>query len=407
MAGSLNKATYEVELRLNDQLIGNIQELAQNLTWTRQRTKMGVDSISFTVNDRLFSEWCRMRGTTVGEILKPIALDCRVIRNGVPVVGGFLATMPAYQPSGTSANLQLKFDGYLNLLAGVNIYPQATNKGKMGDLIQQWITMADERAEAAGKAFGFTAGQIDDMASVEQSFENYTAVKDVIANRCDNTTGAGPFEVYFHPDRTYDVIKSENFGEAITDYIVQYPTLLNAVSATSLSAKELTGFASTVISIGGGEVSEDTEADTAIVSIQTNSEAVKEYGYVETVLQSSDISVQETLDRNTASELENRSTMQWQPELKLTGRMVSPSPTGSRRIWIGDTITLQNSQDYTGMTSGSFRVNSLQVAVAATGAETITPSLSRGEAINTNSFAKDIVRIRNELLNLKTAHAGQ
>lgn len=399
----LNNAIYEVQLRLNGELIGNVRELAQNLTWTRNRTRIAVDSITFTLDDQLFSRWCSEHGTSVAEILKPLALDCRVIRNGIAVAGGYLATMPAYQPKGVSASLAMKFDGYINYLANVYLVPGPTVKAKMGDLVREWVETAEARAVAAGKGFGFKAGTISDMATVESTFENYKDVKSAITDRCDNTSGAGPFEFYVHPDRTYDVIKDSDFGKAITDYIIQYPTRLNGVAATSISAKEITGFASTVIGIGGGEVSNEEEADTAIIDTQTNSDAVLEYGYAEKLLQESSISAPETLARNVASELANTSTMQWQPDIKLIGTQVAPTPTGSHKIWIGDTVTLDNSEDLTGMTSGQFRVNSISVSVKNTGAEEITPSLSRGEAINTNSFAKDWVRLQNELLALKTA----
>lgn len=399
----MNPATYELELRLDGVLIGDVREIAESLVWTRKRTRIGVDSISFTLNDQLFAEWCKMRSTTVGDLLRPLALDCRVVRNGVLVVGGFLATMPSYQPKGSSASLAMKFDGYINYLAKVYLNPGIKLTGKMGDIIKAWITVAEDRATKAGKGFGFQPGVISDMATVESSFQNYKDIKSAIADRCDNVTGAGPFEVYFHPDRTYDVIKDVDFGDEITDYIIEYPTVLNAPSATSISAKEISGFASTVIGIGSGEVSGSEESNTAITDVQTNSEAVQKYGYAEEVLQESSVSQAETLARNVASELAGVSNMQWQPEIKMSGRHVNPTPGGERKIWIGDTVKLQNNEDQTGMTNGDFRVNALQVSVKATGAEEITPSLSRGDAINTTSFAKEFVRMQSELLALKTA----
>ncbi len=399
----ITTANYEVELRLNGALIGNVREHAQNLTWTRKRTKIGVDSISFTLNDIEFARWCRQRNTTVAELLKPLALDCRIIRNGVAVAGGYLATMPSYQPKGNSANLAMKFDGYINYLANVYLSPGATTTGKMGDLVKSWVTIAEDRAAQAGKGFGFKAGKISDMAVVQSTFENYKAIKSAIADRCDNTSGAGPFEFYVHPDRTFDVTKDSEFGDEITDYIIEYPTLINAVSATSMSAKEVNGFASTVLGIGAGQVSGAEGQETAITELQTNSAAVLEYGYAEKILQESSVSTLEVLARNVATELAATSNMQWQPELKLSGRTVNPTPSGPYKIWIGDTVTVQNNQDQTGMTSGRFRVNSLQVSVKNTNAEEITPSLSRGEAVNTNSFAQEWVRMQEELLALKTA----
>lgn len=397
-----SQTIYEVMLYLDGQLLGNVRRIAQNLQWTRQRTRMGVDSISFTINDYLLAVWCNERSTSVSELLRPMALECRVIRNGVPVIGGFLATMPAYAAQGQSANLTLKFEGYLNLLANVYLYPQTKQSDRLGALIQSWLTEADERASVAGKAFGFKVGNIATLPVIEQSIENYTAIKDIITNRCDNITGAGPFDLFFHPDKTYDVIADTDFGEEITDYIIQYPMQLNGVSATSMSAREITGFASTIIGIGSGDVGSGQLENPAPISIQTNSEAVQRYGYAETTLSESSVSVMETLERNAATELNNRSTMVWQPEVKLSGRQVSPVPSGTRKIWLGDTVKLQNNADLTGMTSGEFRVNTLTVSVDANNAEEITPTLSRGDAINTNSFFKDFIRMKNELLALKT-----
>ena len=120
--------------------------------------------------------------------------------------------MPAYTPNGTSANLNLQFDGYLNLLAGVYIRPTATTTMPMATMIEGWIADADDRAETAGKGFGFISGDLDNLASVTQTFDGYKTVKEAITDRADNITGAGIFDVYFHPDRTYDIKSDANFG---------------------------------------------------------------------------------------------------------------------------------------------------------------------------------------------------
>ena len=81
--------SYKVELRLNGKLIGDCRKIAESLTWTKRCTKMGVDAISFTVNDFVFSEWCEERGVSLVDILKPLALDCRIVRNGITMVGDY------------------------------------------------------------------------------------------------------------------------------------------------------------------------------------------------------------------------------------------------------------------------------------------------------------------------------
>lgn len=368
---------YEVQLRLNGTLIGNVRRLAQNLTWVRRRTKAGVDEIDFELNDVLFSAWCEERGVTINQMLKPMALDCRIVRNGVALVGGFLATMPGYSPNGTSATLSMRFDGYMNLLGGVYIRPIGKVTGRMGDLIQQRVEAAETLAQNAGKGFGITAGTIEQLPVVEHTFDNYKTVKDWVAERCDNTTGAGPFDMIFDVDRSYDITSDANFGDVIADYTIRYPSLRVGVAATSITAPEVSGYSSTVIGIGAGEISSDASKNTAITSIQTNNDAVFEYGYAETIMQESSISVQQTLDNSTTAMLNTVSDITWQPEITLVGKQVAPVPVGAKKIWIGDTVTIVNEEDMTGQTSGAFRVNELSVKVSATGAENISPTLER------------------------------
>lgn len=368
---------YRVELRINGTLIGDVRKLAQNLTWIRRRTKVGVDEIDFTINDVLLDKWLKERETDINTVLKPLALDCRIVRNGVPVLGGYLATMPSYKPNGTSANLDLHFDGYMNYLAGVYIRPIGTVTGRLSQIIVDRVTEAEQRATTAGKGFGISAGNIQNLAVVEHTFDNYKSVKDFISDRSDNVSGAGPFDVFFHADRTYDITPDDKFGDIITDYTIYYPTIQNGVSATSISANEVSGFASHVIGIGSGEISSDASKNTVITSNVTNYDAVAEYGYAEAILQDSSVSAQNTLNNNTATALAEASRITWKPDITLVGRQVAPTPDGERKIWLGDTITIVNHEDLTGQTSGAFRVNELAVKVLATGAENITPTLER------------------------------
>lgn len=374
---------YEVRLYLNGSLIGDIRPLAQNLTWTRRRTKVGADSIDFTINDMLWADWCKARSITIKQLLKPLALECRIVRDGVEVMGGFLATMPAYQPLEASANLALKFDGFLNLLGGVyirnttNNLPRGTITGNAGTLVSNMITFANTVSGNAGKSYGFSAGTIDAMESITHTFDNYKTVKDWICDRCDNTTGAGSFDVYFYPNKVYDIRKDSNFGDVIADWIGFYPTQLNGTSVSSISAGEVGDFASAVLGLGAGEVSANAKENTALLKFTSAPSVVSNYGYYETLYQDSSISTGSVLENNINAELSNRQDPIWQPEITLSGVQVAPTPTGSNKIWIGDTIKINNSLDLTGMTNGDFRVNELSVAVSANNAETITPVLER------------------------------
>lgn len=373
----ITTANYRVELYIDGDYVGDIRHLAQSLTWARRRTTEGVDSIDFTINDVLFAEWAEERGYTLLDLLRPLALDCRIVRNNEYLVGGFLATMPAYAPKGASADLQMKFDGFTNLLAGVYINPIGTQTGEAGAMFAGWILMADSRAYSAGKGFDFWAGTVNTFPSITQTFDNYKTVKDAIADRADNTTGAGIFDLYWDADRTYNLIRDANFGKTINTYTIRYP-LEGAVGAVSISANEVSGFASSVIGVGAGEISSNANNNTAIIYKANNSAAIARYGYAEVMYQDSSISRSDTLQRNSQARLTEASNIQWQPNIVLTGAEVAPEPTNaSNRIWLGDKVQIRNTEDMTGQTSGWFRVQELVVGVSQTNAEQITPTLRR------------------------------
>lgn len=368
---------YQIQLRLNGTLIGDVRPIAQNLQWRKARTAYGTDEIDFTLNDKLFADWCEKRNTTIQQMLKPYALDARIIRDGEAMVGGYLATMPAYQPNQDSANLQLRFDGYINLLAGVYIRPTATTSAAAGTMVANWIADAEAKATAAGKPFGITVQSIQALATIERTFDNYKPVKEAITDLCDNVDGAGPFDVIFNPDRSYFI--TNQLGRDITAWQLYYPTRLAGQSIAQISAQEVQGFASHIIALGAGETSSDANKSTVITSEATDSDAVTEYGYVEQLNQYSSVSRQTTLNQRCATDLANSTRIRWEPEITLIGRQTPPSQTDDYGLWIGDTIYLENAADMTGQTSGRFRINIIDVSVTASNAETIKPTLERAE----------------------------
>lgn len=379
----LKYAEYSVNLFINGNLVGDCRRLAQNLKYTRRRTRLGADSIDFVINDKLFDEWCRERNYTLNDLLKPLALECQLVRDGVPVVGGFLATMPSYEPLQASANLSLHFDGFLNLLNGVFIRDTSTNlplgtvTGKMDELIVQMVTLANTISSNAGKGYNFTLGHADTMNSIINTFDNYKTVKEWLCDRCDNTTGAGPFDIYFDADKTYNIYKDSNFGDIITDWVANFPTIINSTSVTSIKAPEISGFYSAMLGVGAGDISPIESENTALFAFVHNDNAIHDYGYYESIYQESSISVLDTLTRNMNAELKINSDPEWKPEITLHGKQVAPTPSGNNKIWIGDIITIVNTLDLTDMTSGQFRVNELSVEISNSNDELITPTLER------------------------------
>ena len=366
---------YKLELRIDGEYVGDVREIAQNLSWEVSTTAYGVDNINFTLNDKVFDKWAKERGHTVSDLLRPYALEATLKRDDEPLVGGFLATMPSYQPKNASADLAMRFDGYMNLLAGVYLAPTPRQSAPAGEMVAGWIDIAEQRSANAGKAFGLVRGYISPMQEIERTFDTYKTVKEAITQLCDNVDGAGPFDVIIGPDKRYKITNA--LGRDITDWQLTYPAGLYGEGVAKISAPEVQGFASHVITLGSGETSSDPERSTVIKTEATDNYGVLEYGYVETLTQYSSISRETTLANRCATDLAFASYIQWQPEIELFGSQTPPSPTAEHGLWIGDRVKLVNKADFTGQTSGRFKINKLHVDVSSTGAEKVKPTLER------------------------------
>lgn len=367
---------YQIILSLDGENIGDVAPIIQDFSWSVATTAYGVDTINFTINDKLLSDWAEERGLTINDILRPYALEAVVIRNDEKLLGGFLATMPAYQPKNATADLEFRFDGWLNLLAGVYIRPTQEQTLPAGTMVALWIDKAEQRSKDAGKAFGFTRKYISPLNKITRTFDSFKTVKEAITQVCDNVDGAGQFDVIFNYKKEYTITNS--LGRDIMDWSLIYPAVAGGDNGIAkISAPEISGFASHIITIGSGETSSDPYKNTAIEKELSDNYAIQEYGYVENLTQYSSISRQTTLDTRCATDLYLASSIQWQPEIELLGVQTPPSPTAHHGLWIGDRIDIRNVADLTGQTSGRFKIVKLEVSVNPTGSEVVKPTLER------------------------------
>lgn len=404
----MSAPNYTVNLYLDSTLIGDVRAIAQNLNWSRCRTNYGIDSVNFTINDNLFEQWAQEKGYTLEQLLRPIALNCQILRNGTLVAGGYLATLPAYSPNKASANLDMRFDGWFNILEGIYQYPTAYARKRANTFITDWFNLANTRSTAGGKNYGFVLDSQDTLAYIERTYDNYKSLKEAITQMTDNISGAGQFDVIVEPNKHYYI--TNNLGRWHYDDPLEYPTVVNqGGSVANISAQEVQGFASSVITLGAGEVSSDANMNTIKVSLQKDNAVAQNYGYYERLTQYSSVSRQGTLDDHAQTDLHNFSKVEWLPQIELLGEQIPPTNT-TDGIWIGDYFFINNSADPTGMTSGWFRVQSFTVKVSATNAETIKPRLERyasgqGDAGNSNGlFASAINKMDEEATDLKTLH---
>lgn len=359
---------YEIQLRYAGSLIGNIYPITTARSWSK--VKNGVDQISFSVSMLKMQEWCEQRGTTLAEIVKPLKLDARVVRNGTPLLGGVLLEIPSYSLDNDKVDceIQFNFDGYLNIYSGLYIRPTLVyNQQPLNQYLVDIVNRANTRAANAGASTGVTIGHVDTLPNDQNTYDSYKAVKDALTEQTDNETGAGNFDIDFTYDRKFCIYKE--MGEDRTDLIIRYPSIRGAVNATSVSFNAWNELATHVIGVGAGNGVGDGGA--AITDETTASEdafGIAEYGYYEQVFQDSSISRQATLHNKISGILQQGTKVLLTPTIGVAGNQLDLGNT----FWIGDRFRFQNDFDPFIPTSAILRALEFDCNIDDTGAENLT-----------------------------------
>lgn len=356
---------YEIQLRFAGTLIGNIYPITTARSWSK--VKNGVDQISFSVSMLKMQEWCEQRGTTLAEIVKPLKLDARVVRNGTPLLGGVLLEVPSYSLSNDNVDCELafNFDGYLNIYSGLYIRPTLTYSSQpLNRYLVDILNRANTLASNAGADTGVTLGHIDTLGNDQNTYDSYKAVKDALTEQTDNETGAGNFDIDFTYDRKFCIYKE--MGEDRTDLVIRYPSVRGAVNATSVSFDAWNSLATHVIGVGAGNgVGDGGAAITAETSSSQDAFGISEFGYYEQVFQDSSISRKPTLQNKISGILEKGTKVLLTPTIGVAGNQLDLGNT----FWIGDRFSFENSFDPFVPTSATLRVLQLDCTIDDTGAE--------------------------------------
>lgn len=356
---------YEIQLRYNGTLIGNVYPITTARSWSK--VKNGVDQISFSVSMLKMQEWCVKRGTTLAEIVKPLKLDARIVRNGTPLLGGILLEIPSYSLDNDKIDceIQFNFDGYLNIYSGLYIRPTLVyNSQPLNQYLVDIVNRANTIASNAGGDTGVTIGHIDILGNDQNTYDSYKAVKDALTEQTDNETGAGNFDIDFTYDRKFCIYKQ--MGDDRTDLVIRYPSIRGAVNATSVSFDAWNSLATHVIGVGAGNgVGDGGAAIVRQTSAAQDAFGISEFGYYEQVFQDSSISRADTLDNKISGVLEQGTKVLLTPTIGIVGNQLDLGNT----FWIGDRFSFQNDFDPFIPTSATLRVLQLDCTIDDTGAE--------------------------------------
>lgn len=361
-----HKTEYEIELRYDGNLVGNIFPITTSRSWRKR--KNGVDEINFSVSLKKMVQWCEERNTTLRELVTPMKLDARIVRNGVPLLGGFLYEVPGYTQSVENVDTEINFifDGYLNLCAGLYNRPTTTYSARpISRYLKQELQNALNRASSAGYNFGITMGTIEEWTPNDQNtYDSYKTIKDILIEQTDNTEGAGTFDVDFGYDRTFNIY--HEMGNDRTDTVIYYPSRPGVLNALSVSYDSWGDFASHVIGVGAGNGVGDGGA--ALVRSVTSQSAIQEYGYYETMFQDSSISNATTLTNKLSGILASTTHPTLIPKITIVGNSIDIGTT----FWIGDVFTFRNDEDPFLETDAPLRIIELSCEIGDANEESLT-----------------------------------
>ena len=398
---------YQVILSYDHRVLGDIRKYAQDLHYVVSSSRYGVDSITFTIDMNIFSDWLNERllgfsgfsGDGLRYALKPILLDCVIQRNGEDLVGGCLIQMPHITFTNDSATLEMTFDGYMNLLDGVIIAPTPTQSKTPNQFISDWVTTANQVSTAFVGSQGGSHGFLIEydstdsivLPTIQRTYDSYKTMKEAIFEMCDNIEGAGEFDVIFLPQIRYDIIDVLRPGVSglysIPKYIIQndssisgqmslfYPAGPNGAGIVAIEIEQADDFASHAFVLGNGDTSSDPSLNTVITSeYPTTISGTYEFpAYREKIWQYSSITRQATLDGRAQSLQGHSSKIRWQPTLTLAGIHIPPSPTADNGIWIRKRIKIETDKDPLNIFARTAIVRELEVSVSSTNGEEVRP----------------------------------
>lgn len=335
---------YELELWINNVLVGDISKLAQSRTYTIKRNDR--EELSFTLDVKAFEDYCATLGSEPIEVLEAYVTDVRVKRNGKYLFGVQVVDMQ-YTFDEAGAKVEVKCTGFLDLMMDRYVtinYNQVDAAAIARDLIAE--------TQAVMGSFGITNGITEDSGKPRD--RNYVDqnVKDAIMNLTDLSDGK--FDFKFLADRTFETYL--NMGTTRDNLKFTYPYNIKSMTVPR-TALNLYNY---IIALGSGFGEETLRSEASDTASRLN------YGTRQKILSFNSITEQPTLDQQAVSEVLIRKDIVMLPKLKVDGEFCDLNT-----VWVGDVIPV-NTQGFTSLPlDGMFKIEQITVSLDANDAEDI------------------------------------
>lgn len=344
---------YDIELwSRTGVFLADISRYVKNFSYSMQRNE--AEQLQLSIDLDAYEAYCASIGTNPTSILGPYQTDIKVKRNGEYLFGTHVGQI-SVEMGETYSTISVRAFGYLNLLIDryvTKTYPQADN----WDATQiAWDLIATTQAQTNG-SLGMTQGTTTSVYNRERTYVRQN-VKDAIVNLTKLVNGNFDFE--FTHDRQFNVYQSIGSDKSV-DLQFIYPGNIRKI----VVPRDGLSLYNKIYGIGSGF------GDEALTSTQGDNDSQLNYGVHEKISLWNSVIIQDTLDQNTAGDLDLRKGL-----LEIPQMMVSGEDFDLNDIGIGDKVTARiEEHPFLATVTGVYRVERIDVDVDENDAEDISIS---------------------------------
>lgn len=386
-------------LYYGDTLLGDINQYAKNRhlveSLKSESENATADTFTFDINWFQYQKYIRKYfDEEPAHFLKVGKTRIVFETDGYPRFGGYLAARPARNGIGAEQTLSLTFYEYFARLSGDLVCDPNNVKSPMrvfnnvrADIYAQ--TLINEflaRARAAGEAFNWTYGTVDQLRTKSITYKSFPTIAKALCDSMNNVEGAGKFDIVFRIDpENYthvliDILKPRGTDKNI---IIQYPSDgVYKLWASSYAIDETNLYASDVLIAGNGQIGDpSTGEQTANLGVASNPDFVQEYCYWRTYETASNLYSQGSVDNYANTRLSQLAFNLETPHISLVGRPIAwgQADNENNGLAIGDIFYFEENTEDGSDHSGYYRILGLDTTWDDNGVATVSPTLKRDE----------------------------
>ena len=353
---NIDRKVYEIRIYRDRDYIGNLGKLARELTWTVNRNpQIGYNSLQFKVDQLAFDRWCQGHGVATETLITPINTDCEIwVRNDpsaepVCVAWGYLYNYPTLVANTDALDYQFTFKDQFLKLQGADVIPNGTTYTQWyADDLESDLMLKGQQRQNAN--YGFTRGDTDRLAKIDRTYTDWKPVSEAMAEMCDNSTGAGQFDIWIDQDYKLNIKKPRGQDSGLV-FIYPYNTATAQIPMSAAPTYEQAPeLATAILAVGSGQ------GDAAVSVLVKDTDAIAKYGYIEKYQQYSSITQEGTLQQKALADLQNAIYPDPAPTISVNGVFINWENFG-----VGDRIDYVNNTAVNYGLAGHVRVKTITV----------------------------------------------